>query len=108
MMSSTKIVKYIALRRDSVCEAQSIKPYRKYALNLRRSFSILKYTFEKNLMHDYDVHKALFLNCEIYCPGFRYSGSKAESLGHIVKSLLFIRHTSIVGNSGNFTVKQIM
>jgi hypothetical protein len=49
--------------------AGPIWPYSENVLNLTKSSFLLPFTFEKNYMHDYDVHEAVtrsfywFLHC---------------------------------------------
>ena len=45
-------------------------------LNLRKSSSLLPFTFKKNHMHDYDVHEAVYLNCKFDDPWVRGTGPR--------------------------------
>lgn len=66
-------------------------PYSENVFNLRKSSCLLHYKFEKNFMLDYNVHKSLYLNCEINVPWIRGWGPKAGQTWSYSKNLFNIR-----------------
>ena len=51
--------------------------YSENVLNLRKSSSLPPFIIEKNYMHDYDVHEAVYLNCKFDDLWVRGSGPRA-------------------------------
>lgn len=52
-------------------------PYCENVLNVRKSFSLLQYIFEINIINGSDVHEAFYLNNEIFGRFVKGSGSWA-------------------------------
>ena len=94
MRPFAKLVKFMAPVSGS--RVRSISPYGKNVLNLRKSSSLLLYIYVKNKIHNYDVHEALYQNCEIPDPCVRGSGFRVGPIWPDSKNVLNLKKSSLL------------